>query len=549
MAFNDLLLQVGGVGRFQKIQLILLTLPLLLTFLHNTLQNFTAAIPTHHCRPPANTNLSEDGDLEAWLPRDGQGQPESCLLFTSPQRGPPFPNGTETNGTGATEPCPHGWIYDNSTFPSTIVTEWDLVCTRKTLLQLSQSIFMAGILVGSLMSGIMADRLGRLKVLTWSYLLLVVSGTCAAFALNFSAYCVCRFLLGMAVSGASSSSMILNLEWLPIHARPSLGLLLGFVPTLGQLSLAGMAYALPHWRHLQLLVSLPLFVTFVYSRFFVESALWHSSLGNLDLTLKALQRVAQINGKQKEGAKLSVELLQMSLQKRQAQPSMLQMLRSPALRQLFFCITPLWFVLLFSLYGVVMSLQSFEINIYLAQVFFTIVDPPFYFLGFLATKSLGRKRTQTASVLLSGVFIVTCAMIPLDRIFLRITMAVIGKGCLIGSMNCLFMYMGELYPTVMRQRGVNVTNCLANIGSILSPLVGMTSDLYPSLPLFIYGGVLVAACPITAPLPETLGLPLPNFQPTPEVPQGEGEAAGAGRPLPVTGLSPGATGPNSIVDG
>lgn len=57
---------------------------------------------------------------------------------------------------------------------------------------------------------------------------------------------------------------------------------------------------------------------------------------------------------------------------------------------------------------------------------------------------------------------------------------------------------------------MNVTNCLANIGSILSPLVGMTSDLYPSLPLFICGGVLMAACPITSPLPETLELPLPN---------------------------------------
>ena len=123
MAFNDLLLQLGGVGRFQKIQVTLVILPLILLASHNTLQNFTAAIPTHHCRPPADTNLSEDGDLEAWLPRDGQGRPESCLLFTSPQRGPPFPNGTETNGTGATEPCPHGWIYDNSTFPSTIVTE------------------------------------------------------------------------------------------------------------------------------------------------------------------------------------------------------------------------------------------------------------------------------------------------------------------------------------------------------------------------------------------------------------------------------------------
>uniref|UniRef100_A0A452UGD7 Solute carrier family 22 member 6 n=1 Tax=Ursus maritimus TaxID=29073 RepID=A0A452UGD7_URSMA len=123
MAFNDLLQQVGGVGRFQQIQVTLVVLPLLLMASHNTLQNFTAAIPRHHCRPPADANLSQDGELEAWLPRDRQGQPESCLLFTVPQQGPPFPNGTEANSTGATEPCTNGWIYDNSTFPSTIVTE------------------------------------------------------------------------------------------------------------------------------------------------------------------------------------------------------------------------------------------------------------------------------------------------------------------------------------------------------------------------------------------------------------------------------------------
>ena len=42
--------------------------------------------------------------------------------------------------------------------PALPSSQWDLVCARKTLLQLSQSIFMAGILVGNLMSGIMADR-------------------------------------------------------------------------------------------------------------------------------------------------------------------------------------------------------------------------------------------------------------------------------------------------------------------------------------------------------------------------------------------------------
>ena len=79
--------RLGDIGHCQQIQSTLLILPLLLTFLHNTLQNFTAAVPTHHCRPPADTNLSKDGELDAWLPRDGQGRPESCLHFTSPSAG------------------------------------------------------------------------------------------------------------------------------------------------------------------------------------------------------------------------------------------------------------------------------------------------------------------------------------------------------------------------------------------------------------------------------------------------------------------------------
>ncbi|KAF5925991.1 hypothetical protein HPG69_016027 [Diceros bicornis minor] len=178
---------------------------------------------------------------------------------------------------------------------------WDLVCTHKTLPQLSLSIFMAGMLVGSLMFGTLADRLGRQKVLIWTYLQLAVSGTCAAFTPNFSGYCICRFLLGMAMSPINTTSLTLSLEWLPIHTRPCLGLLIRFVPSLGHVFLAGVAYAVPQWRHMQLFLSLPFFVFFIYSRFFIESALWYSSSGRLDLILKALQRVAQINGKQEEG--------------------------------------------------------------------------------------------------------------------------------------------------------------------------------------------------------------------------------------------------------
>lgn len=514
MAFNDLLEQLGGIGRFQKIQVTLVLLPLLLMAPHNILQNFTAAIPAHHCRPPASANLSKDGELEAWLPRDRRGRPESCLRFTSLQRGPPFPNGTEANGTEATEPCTDGWIYDNSTFPSTIVSEWDLVCSHRALRQLAQSLYMVGVLLGAMVFGYLADRLGRRKVLILNHLQAAVSGACAAFAPSFPIYCAFRLLTGMATAGILLNSLTLNMEWMPIHTRAYVGTMVGYVYSLGQFILAGVAYAVPHWRHLQLLVSLPFFVSFICSWFFIESARWYSSSGRLDLALKTLQRVARINGKQDEGAKLSMEVLRSSVQKEltlgKGQASAMELLRCPTLRPLFLCLSMLWFATSFSYYGLVMDLQGFGVSIYLIQVIFGAVDLPAKLVSFLVINNLGRRPAQMASLLLAGICILVNGVIPQDQSIVRTSLAVLGKGCLASSFNCIFLYTGEVYPTVIRQTGLGMGSTMARVGSISSPLVSMTAELFPSLPLFIYGAVPVVASIVTAFLPETLGHPLPD---------------------------------------
>ncbi|XP_032497609.1 solute carrier family 22 member 6 isoform X3 [Phocoena sinus] len=485
MAFNDLLLQVGGAGRFQQIQVTLVVLPLLLMASHNTLQNFTAAVPTHHCRPPADTNLSKDGELDAWLPRDRQGRPESCLRFTSPQRGLPFPNGTETNGTGATEPCTHGWIYDNSTFPSTIVMEWDLVCSRRALRQLAQSLYMVGVLLGAMVFGHLADRCG--------------------------------------VDAHPHAGLCGHPDWLCLQPGPV---------SPGWCGLCCAPLALPAAAGLRALFCL-LHLLLVRGaqrdardktsprcrpqnqrRFFIESARWYSSSGRLDLTLKALQRVAWINGKREEGASLSMEVLRASLQKEltlgKGQASAMELLRCPALRRLFLCLSMLWFATSFAYYGLVMDLQGFGVSIYLIQVIFGAVDLPAKLVGFLVINSMGRRPAQMASLLLAGVCILINGVVPQDQSIVRTSLAVLGKGCLAASFNCIFLYTGELYPTVIRQTGLGMGSTLARVGSIVSPLVSMTAEIYPSVPLFIYGAVPVAASAATVFLPETLGQPLPD---------------------------------------
>lgn len=125
MAFTDLLDALGGVGRFQLVYTALLLLPCSLLACHNFLQNFTAAVPRHHCLGPAEHTAGTTNDSEAWLratiPLDQLGAPEQCRRFTEPQWALLSPN-TSVHGA-ATESCKDGWVYDHSVFPSTIVTE------------------------------------------------------------------------------------------------------------------------------------------------------------------------------------------------------------------------------------------------------------------------------------------------------------------------------------------------------------------------------------------------------------------------------------------
>ncbi|NXD18737.1 S22A6 protein, partial [Nothocercus nigrocapillus] len=93
---------------------------------------------------------------------------------------------------------------------------------------------------------------------------------------------------------------------------------------------------------------------------------------------------------------------------------------------------------------------------------------------------------------------------------LRMVLAVFGKGCLAASFNCIYLYTGELYPTVTRQMGMGLGNTMARVGSITAPLAKMAAQVFPALPFVIYGAAPVAAGLMATLLPETRNLPLPE---------------------------------------
>lgn len=117
------------------------------------------------------------------------------------------------------------------------VCQWNLVCSRRPLKQMIQTIYMGGVLTGAIIFGSLSDRwdlpllillcscsgeqktqtiitlsfrFGRKSVLIWSYLQLGVLGCSSALSPSYMAYCVFRFLSGMAVSGIILNGLSLS---------------------------------------------------------------------------------------------------------------------------------------------------------------------------------------------------------------------------------------------------------------------------------------------------------------------------------------------------
>ncbi|XP_069036300.1 solute carrier family 22 member 6 [Lepisosteus oculatus] len=541
MGFSDLLDEIGGFGRFQFLHVALLSVPSLLMASQNLLQNFTAGIPEHRCSLPnrtspaagPNLSLSPEPPLRAFLPLEG-AKLSRCRRYTEAQwhlwaanASRPFgdANGTEA----ATEPCPDGWTYDRTEFTATIVSEWDLVCTLRPLKQMSQTIYMGGVLTGAIVFGGLSDKFGRRALLIWSYFQLATLGTCTALSPSYIVFCTLRFLTGMAVSGVILNAVSLKMEWIPTKSRTLAGSISSFFFTFGQMLLAGIAYSLRDWRRLQVAVSAPFFLCFLFSWWLSESARWLVLRGQAEQALGALRKVARINGKPEQARKMTQETLESHMHKEiqssKAIYTVWDLLRTPSLRRISVCLTAVWFSTSFAYYGLAMDLQKFGVSIYLIQVIFGAIDFPAKLITTLSMGYLGRRVTQAACLLLSAATIFANIFVPTDMQAVRTTLAVLGKGLTSSSFTCVYLYTGELYPTVIRQTGLGFGSTMARVGSMAAPAVLMLDEYLPALPGLVYGGAALLAGVFAFFLPETLDAPLPDTIEDVEQKGGRGSAA------------------------
>lgn len=127
MKFENILDDINGFGRFQVMIIVISFIGRFTLPCHFMLNNFIGAVPSHHCDISflddggIFSNLSQAEKLVVSIPAQDDGTLSSCQMFEEPQYHLllNFSNVTEL----PTVPCPNGWVYDNSTFKSTLTSQ------------------------------------------------------------------------------------------------------------------------------------------------------------------------------------------------------------------------------------------------------------------------------------------------------------------------------------------------------------------------------------------------------------------------------------------
>ncbi|CAL8312568.1 unnamed protein product [Lota lota] len=489
MNFEEILSLIGGFGRFQKILYVWICLPQIFLACHMLVSIFTEATPPHVCRPVLAPGDRPDLHLNTSLLPD-HGEHLAC----------PDPQNASNHS------CRGGWEYNTDVFHSTVVTEWDLVCENARFNTIVCSIYMCGPLVGALLFGSLSDRFGRKPIILVGLAFQAVFGVGAALAPNIYVYTLLRFMVGTAVSAVVMNAFVLGTEWTGPKRRMLAGLMTDYFFGFGYILLAGVAYLVRDWRHLQLAISAPCFLFFFYLWVLPRSARWLMANQRKEEAHQLIRRAAQLNRKP-----LQEELnIQQMLGRDMAEVrrhTLMDLIRTPRIRKQSLVLFYLWFATILLYFGLALNISGFGEDVYLSHLLFGLVEIPARTMV-LFTINRSRRLSQAGYLGVGGLACLLMVLIPHEFTTVRMAMGLVGKFGATASLSVIYVYSAEIFPTVVRQNGIGMGSTCGRVGGVLAPLVHLLQDYHLHAPMILFGLVALIGSGLTLLLPETANQPL-----------------------------------------
>ncbi|KAI4886251.1 hypothetical protein NFI96_006957 [Prochilodus magdalenae] len=456
---------LGHWGTFQKTVFFLLCSSIIPNGFTGLSIVFIGDTPPHRCHIPAGINITAEW-RNVSIPVEADGETSECWRYRldvvkmfSDRGLLPW---VDVNVSAIEqESCEDGWEYDRKTYTSTIVTEWNLVCSDDWKAPLTSSLFFCGVLIGSFVSGQLSDRFGRKTVLFVTMGIQTIFTFIQVFSPSWIIFCLLFFVVGM-----------------------------------GQISNYVAAFVLGTLK-LQTITIIP------------ESPRWLLSQGRAGEAEAILRDAAR-----KNGIKAPEVIFPPSQPRDKAETvrphNLCDLVRSSNIRAITILLCLVWTTLSIGYFALSLNTSNLYGNPYLNCFFSAAVEVPAYIISWLMFRYLPRRMCLFFTLSLGGVVLLLIHLLPQHMIYAAISLEMLGKFGVTTAFAIVYAFTAELYPTVLRNTALGACSMASRVGSISAPYFIYFGSYYKALPYILMGSLSVLSGLLSLLLPESHGMPLPE---------------------------------------
>lgn len=369
-----------------------------------------------------------------------------------------------------------GWLFDSmdtgliAFILPVLAKEWGMAPGQMGLIG---SIGLIGMALGAVISGTVADRIGRKKVFTITVLLYSIASAFCALSWNYQSLLVFRFLVGFGLGGELPVAATLVSEYAPSHVRGRFIVLLESFWGLGWIAAACIAYffiPVYGWRMAFLIGALPALYVCLIRLHMPESVRYLLTRGRVDEARQivlSLEKQLHVPSALFTGETETVPVV--------AKASFRELWKKPFMSRTIM-LWLVWFGINFSYYGIFMWLPSlvFQQGFTVVKTFeyvliMTLAQLPGYYCAAWLVDKIGRKYTLSAFLLFSGV-----ASYFFGHASTAATLMMWGSVMSffnLGAWGVLYTYTPEQYPTAIRALGSGWAAGFGRFGGMAAPMM------------------------------------------------------------------------------
>ncbi|XP_037040820.1 organic cation transporter protein-like [Bradysia coprophila] len=189
-------------------------------------------------------------------------------------------------------PCVN--FHFNSDFHS-VIREYKLVCSRRLLANLSQSLHIVGLLIGGIVAHFMLKRFSPKTVMLNGMLAQIFFGIMCGQTKYFELHALLRCLVAACCSAMVASGQLIIADITGGRAKTVSIVLYELFWSIGLIILPGLSIFFNNWSHLYIVISVPTLIMVFLHRFIPDSPRWMLLHDRIKKSKEILVRSAEVN--------------------------------------------------------------------------------------------------------------------------------------------------------------------------------------------------------------------------------------------------------------